>query len=80
MLQKHVTNQANITIISDRHAGIEMAMRNIGRGWVWRWCLRHYVSNFNTMHRKSLLKSRLWNLGLKHNVRKFEAKKVDWLE
>ncbi|CAN1189994.1 hypothetical protein LINPERPRIM_LOCUS471, partial [Linum perenne] len=50
------------------------------RGWIWRWCLRHYVSNFNTKHRKSLLKVRLWHLGLEENVRKFEAKKERWLE
>ncbi|CAN1758180.1 hypothetical protein LINPERHAP1_LOCUS6733, partial [Linum perenne] len=57
-----------------------MAMRNIDRGWVWRWCLRHYESKFNTKHRKPTLKARLWNLGLEGNVRKFEAKKAEWLE
>ncbi|CAN1730953.1 hypothetical protein LINPERHAP1_LOCUS1100, partial [Linum perenne] len=79
-LQRHVTNRANITIISDRHKGIAAAMRNIDRGWVWRWCLRHYVSNFNKKHRNQTLKSRLWNLGIEGNVRKFEAKKAEWLE
>ncbi|CAN1732454.1 hypothetical protein LINPERHAP1_LOCUS1631 [Linum perenne] len=29
------------------HAGIRAKMRQIDRGWTWRWCLRHYVSNFS---------------------------------
>ena len=55
-LKFHVTKIEEICLISDRHAGINAAVRDVATGWNpphahHRYCLRHVVSNFNEKYK-----------------------------
>ncbi|CAN0903176.1 hypothetical protein LINGRAHAP2_LOCUS22410, partial [Linum grandiflorum] len=58
-IQELVTDRENICVISDRHAGIRHACEKMQRGCVWRWCSRHYESNYNTVVKDPKMKERL---------------------
>ena len=62
-IQELVTDRQNIGAISDRHAGLRAAMDQIGGGWVWRWCSRHYESNYNSHVKDPNMKARLKSIG-----------------
>ncbi|CAN1148980.1 hypothetical protein LINPERPRIM_LOCUS38408, partial [Linum perenne] len=47
-------------------------MSKISNGWQWRWCSRHYVSNYKSTAKCPPMKHRLANLCKKSSMRKFE--------
>ncbi|CAN1143087.1 Protein MAIN-LIKE 2 [Linum perenne] len=67
-IQRRVTQRRGVCVISDRHVGIVSAMEKIQSGWHWRWCARHYVSNYNKAAKNPRMKSRLMNLGKYHDT------------
>jgi len=67
-IQRRVTQRRGVCVISDRHVGIVSAMEKIQFGWHWRWCARHYVSNYNKAAKNPRMKSRLMNLGQYHDT------------
>ncbi|CAN1163583.1 hypothetical protein LINPERHAP2_LOCUS25095, partial [Linum perenne] len=46
-------------------------MEKIQFGWHWRWCARHYVSNYNKAAKNPKMKNRLMNLAKRWSLRKF---------
>ncbi|KAJ9672503.1 hypothetical protein PVL29_025922 [Vitis rotundifolia] len=76
-LRRHVTQREGICLISDRHAGINAAVRNPSVGWSpphaqHRYCLRHVVSNFNDKFKNKVLKELAYRAGCQHQPRKYE--------
>ncbi|RVW33626.1 Serine/threonine-protein phosphatase 7 long form-like [Vitis vinifera] len=76
-LRHHVTQREGICLISDRHAGINAAVRNPSVGWSpphaqHRYCLRHVVSNFNDKFKNKVLKELAYRAGCQHQPRKYE--------
>ena len=70
-LRHHVTQREGICLISDRHAGINAAVRNPSVGWSpphaqHRYCLRHVVSNFNDKFKNKVLKELAYRAGCQH--------------
>ncbi|KAL6342689.1 hypothetical protein AAG906_013095 [Vitis piasezkii] len=66
-----------ITKYADRHAGINVAVRNPSVGWSpphaqHRYCLRHVVSNFNDKFKNKVLKELAYRAGCQHQPRKYE--------
>ncbi|CAN1187749.1 hypothetical protein LINPERHAP2_LOCUS38896, partial [Linum perenne] len=45
-------------------------MEKIQFGWHWRWCARHYVSNYNKSAKNPTMKKRLMNLAKRRSFRK----------
>ncbi|RVX02742.1 Serine/threonine-protein phosphatase 7 long form-like [Vitis vinifera] len=73
----HVTQREGICLISDRHAGINAAVRNPSVGWSpphaqHRYCLRHVVSNFNDKFKNKVLKELAYRAGCQHQPWKYE--------
>ncbi|XP_010656657.1 uncharacterized protein LOC104880719 [Vitis vinifera] len=76
-LRHHVTQREGICLISDRHAGINAAVRNLSVGWSpphaqHRYCLRHVVSNFNDKFKNKVLKELAYRAGCQHQPWKYE--------
>ena len=76
-LRHHVTQREGICLISDRHAGINAAVRNPSVGWSpphaqHRYCLRHVVSNFNDKFKNKVLKELAYRAGCQHQPQKYE--------
>ncbi|KAL6339402.1 hypothetical protein AAG906_032934 [Vitis piasezkii] len=76
-LRHHVTQREGICLISDRHAGINAAVRNPSVGWSpphaqHRYYLRHVVSNFNDKFKNKVLKELAYRAGCQHQPRKYE--------
>ena len=76
-LRHHCTKREGICLISDRHAGINVVVRNPSVGWSvphaqHRYCLRHVVSNFNDKFRNKILKDMKYRAGVQHQTRKYE--------
>ncbi|CAN1176276.1 hypothetical protein LINPERHAP2_LOCUS32439, partial [Linum perenne] len=69
-IQRRVTQRRGVCVISDRHVGIVSAMEKIQFGWHWRWCARHYVSNYNKSAKNPTMKKRLMNLAKRRSFRK----------
>ena len=60
-IREKVTNSEGLCVISDRHIGIINAMQDPYLGWkepmaYHRYCMRHFVSNFNTKFKNKHLK------------------------
>ncbi|CAN0881576.1 hypothetical protein LINGRAHAP2_LOCUS14319 [Linum grandiflorum] len=55
-------------------------MEKMQRGWVWRWCSRHYESNYNTYVKDPNMKERLKSIVNEGCRRRFNAKVADFLE
>ena len=77
-LRRHVTQREGICLISDRHAGINVVVRNPYVGWSIphaqrRYCLRHVVSNFNEKFRNKILKDVAYRVGVQYQTRKYEC-------
>ena len=78
ILRTQVTQREGICLISDRHAGIQAAIRDPSVGWSppyahHRYCLRHVASNFNDKYRNKMLKDLVYRAGSQHQPRKYEA-------
>ena len=78
ILRTQVTQREGICLISDRHAGIQAAIRDPSVGWSppyahHRYCLRHEASNFNDKYRNKMLKDLVYRAGSQHQPRKYEA-------
>ena len=68
-IRRYVTRRTGLTVISDRHAGIISLFRDDNSGWKepnshHRYCLRHFVSNYNTAHQNSTIKDMLYKTGM----------------
>ena len=68
-VRTHVTQRNGLTVISDRHAGILSLFRDENSGWkeprsVNRFCMRHFVSNYNTHFKNSTIKDLLYAAGM----------------
>ncbi|CAN1177263.1 hypothetical protein LINPERHAP2_LOCUS32998, partial [Linum perenne] len=72
-LQMYVTQRRSLAIKSDRHAGIKRAMEDYGPqlDWEWRWCVRHFLSNYNYTFHNNEMKNRIWSVALTFQVRKY---------
>ena len=71
-LKTQVTQREGICLISDRHAGINGAVRDVANGWNHRYCFRHVVSNFNEKYKNKVLKDLAYQAGCQHQPRKYE--------
>eukprot|EP00261_Vitis_vinifera_P040633 XP_019081876.1 PREDICTED: uncharacterized protein LOC109124285 [Vitis vinifera] len=76
-LRRHVTQREGICLISDRHVGINAAVRNPSVGWSpphaqHRYCLRHVVSNFNDKFKNKVLNELAYRAGCQHQPQKYE--------
>ena len=77
-LRHHCTQRERICLISYRHAGINVVVRNPSIGWSvpyaqHRYCLRHVVSNFNDNFRNKILKDMAYKAGVQHQTQKYEC-------
>ncbi|KAJ9675204.1 hypothetical protein PVL29_024234 [Vitis rotundifolia] len=77
-LRSQVTQREGICLISNRHAGIQAAIRDPSVGWnppyaQHRYCLRHVASNFNDKYRNKMLKDLVYRAGSQHQSRKYES-------
>ena len=68
-MRRYVTRRTGLTVISDRHAGIIFLFQDNNSGWKephanHRYCLRHFVSNYNTAHRNVRIKDMLYQAGM----------------
>ena len=78
-VKNHVVQECQgICLISDRHNGILKAVNENGSPWVepygfHRYCLQHFISNFNSKFRDSHLKKLAYQAGSQNQVRKFNA-------
>ncbi|KAK4387253.1 hypothetical protein Sango_2595900 [Sesamum angolense] len=75
-LSQHVIRgQHGMCLISDRHAGIIKAVCEgpdfVSPHGVYRYCLRHVCSNFNSYSKNVVLKDLCWQDGLEYQLRKF---------
>ena len=62
---------------SNRHAGINVSVRNPSVGWSvphaqHPYCLRHVVSNFSDKFRNKILKDMAYRAGVQHQTWKYE--------
>ncbi|CAI0454491.1 unnamed protein product, partial [Linum tenue] len=75
-IQLHVTRRTNLTIISDRHAGIRAAILGLDPAWNWsqRWCIRHFKSNWNHHFKRRKLADSLWWIAVAYQEKKFKEK------
>ncbi|XP_038721994.1 uncharacterized protein LOC120014144 [Tripterygium wilfordii] len=72
-IRSYVTDRRGICVLSDRHAGILVAMRD---GWpepfaYHRYCSRHFVSNFNTHFKDKDLKQAVVTMANEESKEKF---------
>ncbi|CAN1266188.1 Serine/threonine-protein phosphatase 7 long form homolog [Linum perenne] len=65
-IQDLVTDRHGVCVISDKHDGIRHSMDKIRNGWHWRWCIRHYASNYNAKAKCPPMKHRLTALCRSH--------------
>ena len=77
-LRSEVTQREDICLIFDRHAKIEIAVRNPNVGWTppyahHQYCLRHVARNFNDKYRNRMLKNLVYRAGAQHQPRKYES-------
>ncbi|XP_076901365.1 uncharacterized protein LOC143555745 [Bidens hawaiensis] len=78
-VKKHVVKDSEgICLISDRHAGILKAVNDHGSPWLephgfHRYCLRHFINNFNDKFRNSQLKALAYRAGSQNQIRKFNS-------
>ena len=76
-LRTHVTPQAGICVISDRHASIDSAYNNPANGWhdppsTHVYCIRHIAQNFMREFKDNFLKQHLINAGYALNQPGFQ--------
>ena len=76
-LRREVTQKECIYLISNRHEGIEVAMRNPNVGWTspythHRYCLRHVASNFNDKYGNKMLKNLVYRAEDQHQPQKYQ--------
>ena len=67
-LRRHVTPQANLCLISDRHASIKSAYENPENGWQQSptthvYCIRHIAQNFMREIKDNELRKKFINMG-----------------
>ena len=67
-LRRHVTPQANLCLISDRHASIKSAYENPENGWQQSptthvYCIRHIAQNFMREMKDNELRKKFINMG-----------------
>ncbi|KAI3796028.1 hypothetical protein L1987_38689 [Smallanthus sonchifolius] len=78
-VKKHVVKDSEgICLISDRHSGILKAVNEQGSPWseprgFHRYCLRHFINNFNDKFRNSQLKALAYRAGSQNQIRKFNS-------
>ncbi|KAL6533785.1 hypothetical protein OROHE_013618 [Orobanche hederae] len=78
-IKSHVVKERHgICLISDRHVGILKVVNEHGSPWLeprgfHRYCLRHFISNFNDKFRNSELKALAYRAGSQNQVRKFNS-------
>ncbi|KAL6523564.1 hypothetical protein OROGR_017167 [Orobanche gracilis] len=78
-IKNHVVKERDgICLISDRHIGILKVVNEHGSPWLeprgfHRYCLRHFISNFNDKFRNSELKALAYRAGSQNQVRKFNS-------
>ncbi|KAL6545271.1 hypothetical protein OROGR_009145 [Orobanche gracilis] len=78
-IKNHVVKERDgICLISDRHIGILKVVNEHGSPWLeprgfHRYCLRHFISNFNDKFRNSELKALAYRAGSENQVRKFNS-------
>ncbi|XP_076905073.1 uncharacterized protein LOC143560716 [Bidens hawaiensis] len=78
-VKKHVVKYSEgICLIFDRHAGILKAVNDHGSPWLephgfHRYCLRHFINNFNDKFRNSQLKALAYRAGSQNQIRKFNS-------
>nr|KAJ0225671.1 hypothetical protein LSAT_V11C100032430 [Lactuca sativa] len=73
-----VKEQEGICLISDCHSRILKVVNERGSPWlepysIHRYCLRHFVNNFNDKFRNSQLKVLAYRAGSQNQVRKFNS-------
>ncbi|XP_073224426.1 uncharacterized protein [Cicer arietinum] len=71
-LRSHVTPQANICLISDRHESIKSAYNNLNNGWQHPpskhvFCVRHIAQNFAREFKDNALKNKVISMGYSIN-------------
>ncbi|XP_004488438.1 uncharacterized protein [Cicer arietinum] len=71
-LRSHVTPQANICLISDRHESIKSAYNNLNNGWQHPpskhvFCVRHIAQNFAREFKDNALKNKVTQPMSLHN-------------
>nr|KAJ0224725.1 hypothetical protein LSAT_V11C100037040 [Lactuca sativa] len=74
----HLYEHEGICLISDRHLGILKVVNEHGSPWLerrgfHRYCLRHFINNFNDKFRNSELKALAYRAGSQNQVRKFNS-------
>nr|KAJ0198666.1 hypothetical protein LSAT_V11C600319390 [Lactuca sativa] len=78
-IKSHVVKEREgICLISDRHLGILKVVNEHGSPWLeprgfHRYCLRHFINNFNDKFRKSELKALAYPVRSQNQVRKFNS-------
>ncbi|GJX69522.1 uncharacterized protein Tco_0305249 [Tanacetum coccineum] len=78
-VKKHVVKEREgICLISDRHPGILKVVNEEGSPWLeprgfHRYCLRHFINNFNDKFHNSQLKTLAYRAGSQNQVRKFNS-------
>ncbi|XP_042755359.1 uncharacterized protein LOC111916331 [Lactuca sativa] len=78
-IKSHVVKEReDICLISDRHLGILKVVNEHGSPWLeprgfHRYCLRHFINNFNDKFRNSELKALAYRVGSQNQVRKFNS-------
>ena len=77
-LRSQVTQREGIYLISDRHAGIQAAIRDPNVGWNppyahHRYCLRCVANNFNDKYRNKMLKDLVYRARSQHQPQKYES-------
>nr|XP_043609554.1 uncharacterized protein LOC122581395 [Erigeron canadensis] len=78
-VKKHVMkDREGICLISDRHIGILKVVTEQGSPWseprgFHRYCLRHFIQNFQDKFRNPQLKALAYRAGSQNQVRKFNS-------
>ncbi|GKD26933.1 uncharacterized protein Tco_1233147 [Tanacetum coccineum] len=78
-VKRHVVKEREgICLISDRHPGILKVVNEEGSPWLeprgfHRYCLRHFINNFNDKFHNSQLKTLAYRAGSQNQVRKFNS-------
>ncbi|CAI0423323.1 unnamed protein product [Linum tenue] len=64
-LYTRVTQRKDIAILSDRHHGIRHAFYDLPEelGWKWRWCIRHFKSNYGKHFGRTYGQRAVWHAG-----------------
>ncbi|GKF06522.1 uncharacterized protein Tco_0037190, partial [Tanacetum coccineum] len=78
-VKRHVVKEREgICLISYRHPGILKVVNEEGSPWLelrgfHRYCLRHFINNFNDKFHNSQLKTLAYRAGSQNQVRKFNS-------